>query len=292
MPLRRVQVAIVGLGRLGLRCLQLAREAADLELCGFVRSGKGLPHPLSPVPKNVPTVSHISELTHVEAALVCVPSEAAPSVVTELIQHKVPVVECASMDEPALAAYYGAVNRLAHSHGVPAMVGAGWNPGLQQQLEQLFQLLIPKGVTRETNSPGLNLHHTEVARGIDGVKAALATEVRADDGRLQHYLYIELAAHGNVEKVQRAVASDPAFAGEEVFAFQVESVAALEQRGHGVLLERLGSTGSGAHETLLIEGRFDPYTLSARLMLEAARRVDARWRGAHRFCPLRTASIG
>jgi diaminopimelate dehydrogenase len=234
--------------------------------------------------REVRVAGHISELGRVEAALVCVPTEQALSVVTELLQHRVPLVECAALDGSALQRYYERIDALAGDHRVPTIVGAGWNPGVLQHLEGLFQVLIPKGRTQLTLSPGINLHHTEAARGIAGVRAALATEVQGAAGGRQHYFYLELAPGQEAERVRQALAADPLFAGDEILVFPVESVSALEQRGHGVLLERAGTAGAGVHDTLLLEGRFDPYAFTARVMLDAARRLPQARRGLHHYC--------
>jgi diaminopimelate dehydrogenase len=282
----KVRIAIVGLGRLGRHCARLMRESPELELVGVWRRESSCVLPMPDGMRHVRAAGHISELGRVDAALVCVPNEQAPSVVTELIQHRVPVVECATLDGVALERYYERIDALAQDHRVPAIVGAGWNPGVLQHIETLFEVLIPKGRTQLTAAPGLSLHHTEAAREVPGVSAALATEVQAADGVRQHYFYVELAPDGDLERVHAALAADPLLAGEDVQVFAVDSVAALEQRGHGVLLERAGTAGAGVHDTLLLEGRFDPYAFSARAMLDAARRLPGSARGLRRYCRL------
>jgi diaminopimelate dehydrogenase len=280
----KLRTAIVGLGRLGQLCAQLAHASAELELVGIWRREASLVLPLPESMRQVRATGHISELGRVEAALVCVPTQAALSVVTELLQHRIPLVECAALEGGALERYYQRIDAMAGSHRVPAMVGAGWNPGVLQHLEGLFQVLIPKGRTQLTVSPGVNLHHTEAARAIPGVRAALATEVQRAGGGRQHYFYLELAPGQDVEQVRLRLAADPLFAGDEILAFPVDSVSALEQRGHGVLLERAGTVGAGVHDTLLLEGRFDPYAFTARVMLDAAGRLPNVPRGLHRYC--------
>jgi diaminopimelate dehydrogenase len=280
----KIRVAIVGFGRLGRRCAQLISEPRELELAGVCRRDASLTLPLLPGMRGVPVAGHISELGRVEAALVCVPTEHSLSTITELIQHRVPLVECATLDDAALPAYYERIDTLARDHRVAAIAGAGWNPGVLQHLRDLFQVLIPKGLTQLTTSPGVSLHHTDLARSVPGVRAALATEVQAASGRRQHYVYVELAPERRVEQVREALAADPLLAGEEILVFAVDSVGALEQRGHGVLLERAGTAGAEVHDTLLLEGRFDPYAFSARVMLDAARRLPHTRRGLHRYC--------
>jgi diaminopimelate dehydrogenase len=57
-----------------------------------------------------------------------------------------------------------------------------------------------------------------------------------------------------------------------------------EKRSHLFLLERAGTAGAGVHDTLLLEGRFDPTAFTARAMLDAARRLPGMSRGLQRYC--------
>jgi diaminopimelate dehydrogenase len=280
----KVRVAVVGLGRLGRCCARLVHESPDLELVGIWRREASLTLPLPDGLQWVRAAGHVSELGRVEAALVCVPTEQAMSVVAEWIQHRVPLVECATLEGSAMQRYYERIDTMARGHRVPVIVGAGWNPGVLQHFVGLFEVLIPKGRTQLTTAPGVNLHHTEALRGIRGVHGALATEVRSAGGARQHYFYVELAPGGEPEQVRATLAADPLLAGEEILVFPVESISTLEQRGHGVLLERAGTAGPGVHDTLLLEGRFDPTEFTARAMLDAARRLPGMPRGLQRYC--------
>ena len=51
----------------------------------------------------------------------------------------------------------------------------------------------------------------------------------------------------------------------------------------GVVLERRSTARQGKHASLLLEARFDPATLSAQIMLDAARRIPLMSPGAHRY---------
>jgi diaminopimelate dehydrogenase len=282
----RVRIAVVGLGRLGRACAEAARDTADVEVCGIWRRESSLAAPLPPALRGVAVAGHVSELPRPQAALVCVPTDHALSVATELAQHRIPFVECATLGTHALEGHYAALDRLAGRHRVPAVVGAGWSPGVLQGLSRLFDILVPRGRTELTDSPGLDLRHTELARGVPGVRRALAAAGRTPDGRRQHYFYVELEPGHDVERVRAALALDPALADHDVLVFPVDSVAALEDRGHGVLLERIGMRGKATHETLLLEGRFDVHLVTARLMLHAALQLPTLAPGAHRFTTL------
>jgi diaminopimelate dehydrogenase len=63
--------------------------------------------------------------------------------------------------------------------------------------------------------------------------------------------------------------------------FPVESIAALEQEGRGVVLERRGAPGKLGHQQLLLEACFDESALTAQVMFAAACALPQLKPGAH-----------
>jgi len=281
--MRRIRVAIVGFGRLGRACATALRDSYDLELAGVVtRSGAALPHPFL----HVSVAGHVRELAGVDAALVCVPAEQVLGVAREILQQRLPVVECAILEGRALEAHYEALGEAARRHRVPAVVGAGWEPGALPLLRRLFDVLIPHGRTETGKHPGLSLHHTAAVERVPGVRSALACESRAADGRLQRYLYLQLDKSASLSHVEAAIRADPLYAGEETLVFPVDDLAAFEAAGSGIVLERRGTRregDAGSHQSLLLEARFDVARFAARIMLDAARRLPLLKAGAHPY---------
>jgi diaminopimelate dehydrogenase len=259
-----------------------AQETSDIQLMGLVRRVGGTVS-LAPALAQVPVVEHFRDLGPIDSALVCVPLDLVAAVSHDLLQARVPIVECGRFEGHKRAEYYERLAEVARHHRTTALVGAGWNPGMVELFGQAFQVLVPHGHTSLSDRPGASLHHTAAAERIRGVKAALATEVRDAQGRMQRYVYVELAPGIQVDDVQAALAADPAFIEEQTLAFAVDSVAALEEEGHGMVLERRGTAPSGAHQTMLLEGRFDTHTFAARVMIDGARRIVSLKPGLHRY---------
>lgn len=284
--MKRIRLAVVGFGRLGRACVEAVQAAPDLELAGVVRRAEPARHALPKPYAQLKVADHVAALGQVDGALVCVPPEAMVDVAREILRQKVPIVECAAVDAATLQQNLEALHAVALDKKVPAILGAGWSPGALTLFQNLFQLLIPKGETEITYRPGVSLHHSAAAREVPGVRDALCAELRSADGRPQRYVYVELDRGADLGAVSRAVAADPLFLGEETQVFPVDSVANLEQEGHGIVLSRHGTAGQGIHDSLLLEGRFDLYAFSARIMLDAARRLPARKFGAHLYSVL------
>ncbi len=284
----KLNIAVIGFGRVGRACARALRNTDYLALAGVVRRSTSpikLPDPLG----EIPVVTHIRDLQRVDVALICVPADVVLGVARELLQAEIPIVECAVLEGHALERHYDAIGNTARHHSTRAIVGAGWNPGMLPLFERAFTILIPDGHTKRTSRPGASLHHTEIVESIEGIKGALSTEMRDVQGQLTHYVYVELVKDAkdsgslSLDMVEDALAADPLFVGEQTHVFEVESIAALEEEGRGILLERTGAERTGAHATLLLEGRFDVPTFAARVMLDAAKRIPGLKPGAHRY---------
>ena len=278
--MKREHLAIVGFGALGRACALGLLEAADLELTGVIRhTGGTLPAPLH----RVAVATHLRELRQVDAALLCVPPDTALGIAREILQQRLPLVECARLERRARQSYYDALDRAARNHRVATIVGAGWDPGVLPLLRHLFEVLIPSGQTLSEKHPGLSLHHSAIAAAIGGVKDALATDYRAPGGALQRYVYVELKPGVDIGAVTQAIEADPLFVDAEPHVFAVPDLAALEAAGSGIVLERRATATAGRHESLLLEARFDAPAFAARVMLDAARRLAGLGPGAHHY---------
>lgn len=279
--MRPRRLAVIGLGRLGRACAEAIVAAEHLRLAGVVRRAERLDVSLPGAFRDVPVAADIAELDAVDAALLCVPSQLVTAAVHDLIQHGLSTVECAALDGEVFRSHKERLDRLAQRHHVAAVLGAGWDPGALTLLRGLFALLVPKGHTDLTDRPGVSLHHTLTARAVAGVSDALCTELRTGEGKLQRYVYVELAPGADGAQVAKAVRSEPLFLGEETLVFPVESVAALEEEGRGIVLQRRGTAGRTGHQMLLLEARFDLPSLAAQVMLAAARALPDLPPGAH-----------
>ena len=279
--MRRLRLAVIGLGRLGQTCGETILQAQHLELAGFVRRPESLDKPLPAVFRGIPVVSSVKVLAAVDAALVCLPAERVGECMHNLLQHRVPVVEPGTRCGEASHDLRKKLHRLAMRHQVPAVLNAGWDPGALGMFRALFTLLIPKGCTEATERPGVSLHHTLTASAVEGVRDALCMERRSADGKTQRYVYVELAPGAERERVAAAIRGEPLFLDEETLVFPVESIAALEEEGAGVVLQRRGSAGGAGHQLLLLEARFDSLSLAAQVMVAAARALPNMRPGAY-----------
>jgi diaminopimelate dehydrogenase len=280
--MRKKRLAIIGLGNLGRKCVEAIGSDQATELAGVVRRPESAPD----ARLKVPVVTHVSELDAVDAALVCVPLDSVLGTATALLQSRIPVVECARLHGEAFLGHKSEIHRVALHHKVPAVVGAGCDPGALSLFRSQFALLAPRGHTDARLHTGASLHHTLAASGVKGVKKALATELQSREGALQRYVYVELEPAADAAEVELAIANDPLFLDEETLVFPVPSIAALEETDRGVWLERHAAADDPGHAALLLEARYDEAGLAARMMVAAARALPSLQPGAHTLLDL------
>lgn len=278
--MRRLRLAVVGYGKLGRACATALQGGSDLQLAGVVVRGGVAAIP--GVPQRTPLVEHVRMLENVDAALVCVPAEQVLPVARELLQQRMPIVECAAFEGRALQAHYEALTVAARHHHVAAVLGAGWDPGAFPLMRRLFDVLIPHGRSEMDSHPGLALHHSTMPP-IPGVKAALTCERRGSDGRPQRYVYVQLERDAAFGQVEQLIVADPLYAGTDSFVFAVPDVGALQPPSTGILLKRCEARTPGTHQSLLLEARFDTARFAAEVMLDAARALPWLKPGAQRY---------
>ena len=286
-----LRLGIVGFGRVGRASADVVLERKDLTLAAIVRRLDSLAQPLPDVFSKVPVVSHTAQVAHMDGALLCVPAAQVFEAAHDCLQHGVPIVESSILHGEAFQIHREAIHRLAVRFDVSAIVGAGWDPGALSLLRSLFGLLVPEGELATTHRVAASLHHTAMARQVRGVKEALCTEQVAADGARQRYVYVEVEPGVDVAQLSAAIRADPLFLQDDTHVFPVESIAALEQEGRGVVLERRSGLGSQGHQRLLFEARFDDAMMTARTMVAAARALPGLSPGAHALLDLPLSAL-
>jgi diaminopimelate dehydrogenase len=279
--MKPLRLAVVGFGRVGQVCVELISLNHDLSLAAIVRRAASVEGRLPETLRSIPVITHIGQAGDLDAVLLCVPTNTVMETAYQILQHGVPIVDCATLHGEALHAHKNAIHKMALHNRAPAIVGAGWDPGALSVFRSWFALLTPGGATETRHHTGISLRHTTMAQGVIGVKDALCAEVRATDGRLQRYVYVELEKGADANTIAQAIRADPLFLQEDTQVFPVENLAKLEQEGRGVVLDRRGPPGRLGHHHLLLEARFDETILTARVMLAAARALPQLEPGAY-----------
>jgi diaminopimelate dehydrogenase len=275
--MKKMRFAIIGLGCLGRQCAEAISADQDTELAGIVQRTVTA----SRFKADIPVVTHVSELKNLDAALICVPPDVTLGVAKNLLQSRIPIVECARLHGEDFLQHKSEIHRVALLHKVQAIVGAGCDPGVLSLFRSYFALLTPHGHTETTLHAGSSLHHSLAAEGVKGVRRALATELKPAEGAMQRYVYVELEPSADQDEVERLIVNDPLFLDEQTLVFPVPSIDTLEEANRGVVLERHGKPGDAGHASFLLEARFDEEGLAARMMVAAAKSLITPRAGAY-----------
>ena len=96
----------------------------------------------------------------------------------------------------------------------------------------------------------------------------------------------------NLEPAAQAIRSDPLFLDEETLVLPVDSVATLEEEGHGLVIERWGRAGGKDHQRFSVGGSVRPQLPSlGQMMTSAARALVTLRPGAHPLDTIPPASL-
>ena len=265
-----IKVAVVGYGNIGMFAVQAVQAASDLELVGVVRrpqSCKNAPPELA----GISVVSQIIELGPVDVALLCVPTRSVPAQAMKLVALGINTVDSYDIHGHKLLEYHQSLGEEARKHGAVSVLAAGWDPGSDSMIRALMEIMAPRGLTFTNFGPGMSMGHSVAVKALPGVIDALSMTIPAGSGVHRRLVYVELVPGTDFADIQRLIKEDPYFKHDETHVYQVESILGLKDVGHGVLLERSGTSGQTANQSFKWEMRINNPALTAQVMVAAAR---------------------
>jgi diaminopimelate dehydrogenase len=160
---------------------------------------------------------------------------------------------------------------IAEKNGAVGIVSAGWDPGSDSVVRALMQGLAPEGITWTNFGPGRSMGHSVAAKSVDGVKDALSMTIPAGNGIHKRMVYVELEDGADFDAVASAIKKDPYFVHDETHVEKVDSVAALNDVGHGVDLVRKGVSGKTHNQNFEFKMSINNPALTGQVLVMAAR---------------------
>lgn len=264
--MKKKRLAIVGYGHIGRCALEAIETAPDMELAYIVRR---VPAPLQEAP-GVPVVGSIEEVTDVDAALLTLPSRLVPQAAPLWLSKGIATVDSFDIHNEIVSTR-SILHTAALEGGVAAVTAAGWDPGSDSVVRMLLQAMAPQGITHTNFGPGMSMGHSVAARAIEGVADALSITMPAGGGRHKREVYIVPKKGAEKELIAKLLRQDDYFAQDESHIAFVDSIAELQDVGHGVSLERKGVSGQTHNQLFRYEMRINNPALTAQIMVAAAR---------------------
>lgn len=263
----KIRAAVVGYGNIGHFVVEALETADDFEIAGVVRRSLGeKPAELA----QYPVVTDITELGKVDVAILCTPTREVEKHASKYLAMGINTVDSFDI-HTSIVDLRRNLDAIAKAHNTVAVISAGWDPGSDSVVRALMQAAAPKGLTYTNFGPGMSMGHTVAVKAIEGVKAALSMTIPTGTGIHRRMVYVELLPGYEIEKVAAAIKADPYFASDETHVFEVESVDALKDMGHGVNLVRKGVSGQTQNQLFEFDMKINNPALTGQVLVCVAR---------------------
>lgn len=278
--MNKLKIAVVGYGNIGRFAVEAVQAASDMELAGIVRrtsSVGNIPAELT----NIKIVSDIDELGKIDVAILCSPTRSIPETAKSIVEKGICTVDSFDIHGESLWNLRQLLDAAGKKHNTRSIISAGWDPGSDSVIRTLFQAMAPKGITYTNFGPGMSMGHSVVARSKKGVKNALSMTIPTGTGVHRRMVYVELENGATLESVTDLIKTDSYFSKDETHVIAVESVDALQDMGHGVLIERKGVSGKTQNQLFEYRMHINNPALTAQILVSCARAVVRQQPGCY-----------
>ena len=276
--MNKIRVAVVGYGNIGKSAVEALEAAQDMEIVGIVRRAgrEGCPREI----EGYTIVKDIKELENVDVAILATPTRSVEEYALECLKQGINTVD--SFDIHGLIVdLRRTLDKAAKENGAVSVIAAGWDPGSDSVVRTLMESLAPKGLTYTNFGPGRSMGHSVCVRSKKGVKDALSMTIPVGEGIHRRMVYVELEEGVSLEEVTKEIKADPYFSNDETHVFQVDSVDALNDVGHGVNLVRKGVSGQTHNQLFEFNMKINNPALTSQVLVNAARATMRQQPGAY-----------
>ncbi len=265
----KIRAAVVGYGNIGRYTIEALEAATDFEIVGIVRrNAADIPSELA----GYKVVTSLKELENVDVAILATPTRKVEEYALQALAMGINTVDSFDIHTkiPALRATLAAA---AVKAGRACIISAGWDPGTDSMVRAILEACAPKGLTYTNFGPGMSMGHSVAVKSIEGVEDALSMTIPTGEGVHRRMVYVQVKPGYDFEKIAAAVKADPYFASDETHVFQVESVDAVKDMGHGVNLVRKGVSGKTQNQNFCFKMSINNPALTGQILVAAARAV-------------------
>lgn len=276
--MKQIRVAIVGYGNIGQYALEAIEAAPDMECVGVVRraGAENKPAELAAYP----VVKSIEELKDVDVAILATPTRKVEEYAKQCLALGINTVDSFDI-HTQIVDLRRSLDEAAKANNAVSVISAGWDPGSDSIVRMLMESLAPKGISYTNFGPGRSMGHSVCVRSKEGVKDALSMTIPVGQGIHRRMVYVELEEGADLAEVTKAIKADPYFASDETHVFQVESVDALNDVGHGVNLTRKGVSGKTHNQLFEFNMKINNPALTAQVLVNVARAAMKQRPGAY-----------
>ena len=267
--------AVYGLGNIGRCAIEALEIVPDFQCLGVIRRKESLgskPNDLRGIPDFASFNDLINKAGKPDVVLIASPSRQVPDCAKQLLEQGVCTVDSFDIHD-RIVEEAKKLDPIAKNNKVVGVISAGWDPGSDSILRALFEAMVPKGTTFTNFGRGRSMGHSAAVRSMDGVANATSITIPMGGGRHSRLVYVVLKKGASLEKVKETIKNDPYFIHDplEVREVTEEQLDFVADASHGVLMERVGSSGLTANQHLTFDMRIDNPALTAQIMVSCAR---------------------
>ncbi|MDX9863716.1 MAG: diaminopimelate dehydrogenase [Anaerolineaceae bacterium] len=278
---QKIKVAVMGCGNIGQYALSAVNIAEDMTLVGVVEQENCLTN-LKRTHPDLPVVCDINQLPQKpDVAVLGIPSREVTNIAPRLLAQGINTVDCFDMHGEFFIKLKNALEPIARTNNVAAIMGCGVDPGVSTMIRAIFELWAATGISYVTYGPGMSMGHTVAAKSYPGVRDALAITRPGEPGRHKREIYLELEPGASFKKIKRMIMDDPYFSHDDVRFIEVDKVAPLVDRGHRIHISRKGGASGVDNQQLEFETTFHNPASTAQVLVNAARAVTTMSPGAY-----------
>ena len=276
--MKKIRAAVVGYGNIGKYTLEALIEAPDMEIAGIVRrrGAEDCPKELA----GYKVVKDIRELEAVDVAILATPTRSVEAYAKDILALGINTVDSFDI-HTKIVELRRSLDAAAKAGNAVSIISAGWDPGSDSVVRTLMESLAPKGISYTNFGPGRSMGHSVCVRSKAGVKDALSMTIPVGQGIHRRMVYVELEDGANLDEVTAAIKADPYFASDETHVFQVDSVDALNDVGHGVNLVRKGVSGQTHNQLFEFNMKINNPALTSQVLVNVARASMKQKPGAY-----------
>ncbi len=275
--MKKIRAAVVGYGNIGKYTVEALEAAADFEIAGIVRrNASDIPAELAPYK----VVASLKELKDVDVAILATPTRKVQEYALEALSLGINTVDSFDI-HTLIPELRSTLDAKARQMGKASIISAGWDPGTDSMVRAILQACAPKGLSYTNFGPGMSMGHSVAVKAIDGVADALSMTIPTGQGVHRRMVYVQVKPGYDFEQIAAAVKADPYFASDETHVFQVDSVDAVKDMGHGVNLIRKGVSGKTQNQNFSFRMSINNPALTGQILVSAARAVTRQKPGCY-----------
>lgn len=274
------KIAVIGAGNLGISAAKALELSPDMEICGFIRRKNQKVNGFA----DIPVAESFFDLPEKpDGAIIALPSRLAEEAEKQLLEAGIFTADAFDIHEE-LSGMRQRLSVFAKKGGVSAIIGAGWDPGLDSVIRTLMLSAAPSGITFTDFGPGMSMGHSAAAKSVEGVADALSFTLPLGHGKHLRKIYAVLKENADKTEVEHAVLSDGYFEHDECSVSFSDSVSDYFTAGHRVKINRFGSSSGTGNQHIEFSMEIDNPSLTGQILVSAMRAAFLQKPGAY-FMP-------